>query len=254
MLTRSELKRYSSLLRKKYRTEEKKFLVEGKKSVSEGLDSIFICEAVFVTKQFHESNIQLARSIEKRRIGYEILKNNDFKKLTDTKSPQGIVAVFLKPDSQPKLPAESKIIVALENVSDPGNLGTIIRTCDWFGVSDLILSDDCADIYNPKVIRSAMGSLFHMNSIFENDFYSLLDKFKAEGYKIVAADLSGENVYEYKAAEKTVLVFANESHGPSDKIYSMIDGKITIPQIGKAESLNVASAVAVILSEVTRDA
>ena len=144
------------------------------------------------------------------------------------------------------------MIVALENISDPGNLGTIIRNCDWFGVNNILLSKECAEIYNQKVIRASMGSLFHLSIIEENDLINSLKDLKTKNYDIVTADLDGENLYKFKRGKDIAIVFCNEANGPSKELLKISNRKITIPQKGKAESLNVASASAVILSELTR--
>ncbi len=247
MISKHELKYYSSLLKKKFRNQENKFIVEGIKTVNEGLISDYFCEAAFVTNQFIEKNIEVYETISDLGTKIFVLNNLEFGKISETVNPQGIAAVFNKKKNNNNLAFDDNIIV-LENISDPGNVGTILRNCDWFGISDVVLSKNCADVYNPKTIRSTMGSLFHLNIYDEFELIPFLANLKNQNYKILCADLSGENIFEYHFPKKTVIVLANEAHGPSSELLSIVDKLITIPKFGKAESLNVASASAIILS------
>lgn len=254
MISKNELKYYSSLLQKKFRIEESKFIAEGKKIVEEGIDSNYECEIVLATNDFNEKEKNFVDTIKGKVKKIEILKSTEFKKLSDTKTPQGIAGVFstLK-KNQSKLPKiDSSKIICLENISDPGNLGTIIRTCDWFGIKNLILSKDSVELFNPKVIRSSMGSVFHLN-IYENiDLIKGLSSFKKKNYKFLCADLNGEDVFNYTFPERYILFFCNEASGPSNELLSFIDNSITIPKLGKAESLNISAAAAVILSIISK--
>lgn len=253
MISKSDLQYYSSLLSKKHRRAENKFIVEGKKSVLEGLKSNYECEVVFVTNKFaeeHEDAIAELAKVKKKTIS---LKQKEFEKLSDTETPQGIAAVFVKPEHNfsPELFSEEKIIVMLDNISDPGNFGTIIRTCDWFGVKNIFLSDNIVDYTNPKVLRSSMGSVFHVN-LFEEVKPTRLNDLKESGFEILCADIEGENIFSYRSDKKKVLILSSESHGPSKEFEKLSDKKICIPGIGKAESLNVASASAVLLAQLTK--
>ncbi len=254
MISKNAIISYSHLLKKRFRRDGKKFLAEGIKTVLEGIKSNYKCEIIFVTNEFVELNKNIISEINKFNLRIEIIRNQDFLKLCDTITPQGIAAVFLIPDKKDvqSKPESSDIIVCLEDISDPGNMGTIIRNCNWFGINEIILSVNCTDIYNPKCIRSSMGSIFHL-SIYENiDLPNEISKLKDDGYKIVCADLNGTNVFKYNRSGKTAIIFSNEANGPSDIILSLSDEKVTIPRIGNAESLNVASASAIILSTLTR--
>jgi TrmH family RNA methyltransferase len=251
MLTNAELKYYSSLLQKKYRFEENKFLVEGYKLIEEAVASGFKCECLISSNLFSESNVDKLHQLSQKVARTEWVKQKDLEKLSDTKTPQGIIGVFNKPSFQRKHENVNQI-VALENISDPGNLGTILRNCDWFGFNTIILSGNCSEIYSPKVIRSSAGSVFHLNIIEQKDFYNSLQSYKNAGYNILCSDINGNNIYEFVKAKKTIIVFSNEANGPTEAIIALSDYKITIPKIGKAESLNVASASAVILSELSR--
>jgi TrmH family RNA methyltransferase len=253
MISKKDLRYYSSLLKKKYRKTENKFIVEGKKSVLEGLNSNYKCEIVFTTNQFIEKNEAVKTKILKKKINLEILKQKEFKMFSETETPEGIAAVFVKPKIQFLVDdfTKEKIIVMLDNISDPGNMGTIIRNCDWFGVKNILLSENTVEYTNPKVIRSTMGSVFHLN-IFEEVSVESLFKLREIGFDILCADMEGESIFKYKSDMKKILVLSSESHGPSKEIEKVSNKKIFIPKIGNAESLNVASASAVLLAELTK--
>lgn len=254
MISKNELKLYSSLLKKKYRDRENKFLVEGTKIVIEGLGSKFNCDVVIVTHEFYEFNTEIIERLNDFLVRLEVITNHEFMKITDTQSPQGIAAVFTKPvtGANGVSHISSDLIVCLENISDPGNVGTILRNCDWFGVSEILLDSTCADVYNPKTVRSSMGSIFHVSVYDGIDLFETIPVLKKKGYEVVCADLEGENVFEFGKQGKYILLFANEANGPSGMALSLADIKITIPKRGKAESLNVANASAVILAELTK--
>jgi TrmH family RNA methyltransferase len=252
MITKNELKYYASLNQKKHRRIEKKFLVEGEKIVSEGLDSNFPCEIIFFTNNFLADDDGLVSFIRQRHIRTEVIGNKEFEKISETKSPQGIAGVFDIKEFQFDIKnfAKDKLVVYLDNISDPGNLGTILRTCDWFGIRNILISKNSADHLNSKVIRSSMGSVFHLN--IYNDGESFLPLFRESAYKIICSDLNGKNIFDHKLTGKSILILSNESTGPSEEILKTADIKITIPGKGKAESLNVASAAAILLAHLTR--
>ncbi len=251
MISKNELKYFSSLLIKKFRQQEEKFIVEGLKTVEEGLKSSYKCDSVFVTPAFMDSFPDVITILQKKSNRVLELKSVDFQKISDTKSPQGIAAVFNKNYPKNNLnDLKDKLIVLIDNIADPGNLGTIIRTCDWFGVYNILITDQSVEYLNPKVIRATMGSLFHLNiydEIYENDLANL----KSNGYQIICADIKGKNIFSYKANKKTLIAFSNESVGPSEMIKSLSDEFITIPGKGRAESLNVSSAAAIILAKLS---
>ena len=252
MLSKNELKYYSSLLTKKFRVKENKFIVEGKKIVQEGLQSKYLCEIIIVTNGFSKNEKSYLENI-KKNTRIEIVKNSEFQKLKDTVSPQGIVAAFnqITGEKQNNKKIDDGILICLDNISDPGNLGTILRNCDWFGFQNILLTENCAELFNPKTIRASMGSVFHLN-ILENISQPDMGSLKNKGYKIFCSDLTGEDLYSVDLSENSVLVFSNEANGPSQEILNLADKRITIPSYGKAESLNVASASAIILSHVRK--
>lgn len=253
MISKTELQYYSSLLTKKYRQEENKFIVEGKKSVFEGLNSNYYCEIIFITSKFADESKDIVSRLSKVKKKFISLKQKEFEKISDTETPQGIAAVFQKLKLRVSQTSfkDDKLIVMLDNISDPGNLGTIIRNCDWFGIKNILLSESTVDYTNPKVIRSSMGSVFHVN-IYEDVKVNLLNKLKENNFELLCADTQGENIFTYKSDKKKILILSSESHGPSKELEQISDKKICIPKIGHAESLNVASASAVLLAVLTK--
>jgi len=251
MISQRDLKYYSSLLIKKFRNKEKKFIVEGLKIVEEGLASNFNCEVVFATPAFIESSSDLIEKIRHKARNIIQLKSNEFLKISDTRSPQGIAAVFnfSTPDLKFKNLKE-KFILLIDNISDPGNLGTILRTCDWFGIDTVLISNESVEVLNPKVIRASMGSVFHLN-IYENISIKDLTTLKEIGYQIICSDLRGKDIFNFSVKNKSIITFSNESAGLSEAIKNIADDFITIPKKGKAESLNVSIAAAIILSKIT---
>jgi TrmH family RNA methyltransferase len=251
MITQREIKYYASLLHKKYRQQERKFIVEGGKLISEGIESGYHPEIILTTSAFSEEQSDYFDSVKEYRI--EKIKTAELQRLTDTKSPQQITAVFPffnVPESWPgKINAGR--LVFLDNVSDPGNAGTIIRNCDWFGITDVLLSEGTVELYNPKLIRATMGSLFHLN-LYEDVKLQTLEILKEKGYKIICSDIKGESVIDFKFPPRSIIVFSNEAHGPGSTVREAADHIISINKKGKAESLNVASASAVILTLLTK--
>lgn len=248
MLTKRELKYYSSLNKVKYRKIEQKFIVEGIKLVDEALNSSFDCELLIASESFVKSHSDKLNQYKHTTI-VQTIPDNDFSIIADTHTPQGILAIMEIPLQRYIDESRGDIIVALENVSDPGNVGTIIRTCDWFGIKEIIISSNSVDIYNPKVIRSTMGSLFHVNIHISESISTTLKALKKSGKSIFCADMKGDNIYNATKSKSSVLVFSNEANGPTKELLEIADSIITIPKYGNAESLNVATAAAIIVSE-----
>ncbi len=251
MISKNKLKYYSSLLHKKYRDKEGKFLAEGKKIIYEALKSGFNPEVILYTKEFSEGEEDFM-SISQMKL--EQVKADEIRKLTDTVTTQGLVAVFNKPKFifDDNFKPNSNIIILIDRVTDPGNLGTIFRNCDWFGINEVLISINSSDVYNPKTIRASMGSIFHLKIFNEIIPEEILPKLKDMNYQILCADISGENIFKMDFAKKSVIIFSSEAHGPSKGVLSNADLRITIPRFGNAESLNVAAASAVILAEMKR--
>lgn len=237
MLSRKEQKFIKSLKVKKYRTREKCFLVEGEKNVNELLHSDFEIEILIGTETFFAKNFQ--GSCRK-----EVVKTDLLTQLGTFKSNEDAIAVAkMKVDGQ--LPNVDKHhLFVLDGVSDPGNVGTIIRTLDWFGFDQLVCSLDCAEFYHPKVISSTMGS-FTRVSVHSMELTSFFQRNKLPVY---AADMHGEAIATCSFSMPSVIVMGSESHGISDEVRPYVTDFVKIPAFGKAESLNVGVATGIIAS------
>lgn len=250
MITKLEIIELAKLNLKKYRQLENKFIAEGKRLVQEGLKSGYSCEKIIVSKGFALKESNFLKSLEMYSTKIFTISNNSFNKITSTKNPQGIAALFNIPQKSAMV-EKQKTIVCLENISDPGNVGTILRTCDWFGIKSVILSKDCAEIYNSKVLRASMGAIFTLQIIEEQNLIEKLLQLKEENYGLYYADMAGEDYKNVDTNENKVIIFSNEAFGPSDELKEVCDTPITIPKKGNIDSLNVAAAAAVILARIT---
>ena len=238
MLTKNHYKLIQSLKQKKHRQNKKLFIAEGNKVVNEFLNSKYELEYIFSTSKKYSN-------FENKFVYVDYF---ELKKISLLVSANDVVAIFKIP--KPKKINFSNLVIALDELNNPGNLGTIIRLCDWYGVKDLICSKDSVDCYNPKVIQSAMGSHSRVNISYLN-----LEKCLNNTEFSMGADLSGDSIYNKELPQKGILIFGNESNGISPKLYKLLNIKLTIPRFGKikkTESLNVANAVAIMLSEFKR--
>ncbi|APU09349.1 TrmH family RNA methyltransferase [Cellulophaga sp. RHA_52] len=240
MVSKSQIKFIKNLQQKKYRTENKLFVVEGIKTVKELVNAKVKPYAIYTT-----SNAVL----EDNAFKCELISETDLKKISALKTPNNILAVFYQPKTKEII--EDNWLVAVDDVRDPGNLGTIIRLCDWFGVANLFCSKQTVDCYNPKTIQATMGSLARVNIVY-GDLEAFL---KQTNLPVYGAFMDGKNVYkEDFTAQSGVLVMGNEANGVSKTIEELITKKISIPQFGNktTESLNVATATAILLNEIRR--
>ena len=233
MISKNQIKLIKSLRLKKNRTQSGFFIAEGEKIVDELIDSALEIVNVFsISKKY------------KNLKNYISINSIQLKQISNLKSPNNVVGIFKMPKSQ-EINLDANI-VALEDINDPGNLGTIIRLCDWFGIKNIICSVNSVDCYNPKVVQSSMGSICRV-SISYMELDNLISN---NNYKIVAADLNGKKLREYVFSKKQIIFFGSESNGFSQKVSSKIKDKITIERFNDhVESLNLASSVAIVLSE-----
>jgi RNA methyltransferase, TrmH family len=253
MISKNELKYLKSLQLKKFRDQEKQFTVEGRKNVEEGINSSYKCTHIILTEKFVETNKDFLQTIRDKNIRYSITGEDEFNKAAGSVSPQGIMGVFDIPEKKSfDFNLAEGPVVYLDEISDPGNAGTIIRTCDWFGIKHIILSRNSAEIFNPKTVRSTAGSLFHLDIYPDTDLKDIHTELKANGFNIIVTVLDGESIYKTDIPVRTILVFSNEANGISKEVLQLADKKIFIPGKGKAESLNVASAAAVVIAEAVR--
>jgi TrmH family RNA methyltransferase len=239
-LSNNQLKLIASLQQKKYRQKHKLFVAEGVKVVEELLNSSFVLEKLFST---NDCAIDVASDQKIEITAVEL------KKISQLKTPNKVLGLFQIPEE--KEVSSEGLVVALDAINDPGNLGTIIRLCDWFGVSQLVCSSDTVDCFNQKVVQASMGSLTRVDIVYTD----LLEFLQETNASVFAADMNGKNVYKAKLPKEAVLVMGNEANGISNKIMDLVHSKISIPRFGntqQTESLNVATATAILLSEFMR--
>jgi RNA methyltransferase, TrmH family len=246
MVNKSRLKFYASLKDRRARAESGLFIAEGHRIVEEGLNSACACEAAFVREGFFGRDEETDRLLSNRNV--EVLDEKEFSKLSDTRNPQGVLGVF-EYRSLLSTAVGDENAIALFDLADPRNMGTIIRSADWFGFRDLVVGESCVDIFNDKVVRSTMGSIFHCRFLLADDLAREIAAMRP-GYRVVTADLGGIDYRQRRRGGKSLFVFSNEARGPSEAILALSDEIITIPGGGKAESLNVSCAAAVILASV----
>ncbi|PCH53622.1 MAG: RNA methyltransferase [Flavobacteriaceae bacterium] len=238
-LSKNQLKLITSLQQKKYRTNYNLFIAEGTKVVNEFLNSNFELEQLFYVDKLGYENIEK----------FTIISEAELKKISTLKTPNNVLGIF-------KIPLNESIkneglIIALDEINDPGNLGTIIRLCDWFGVNELICSINTVDCYNSKVVQASMGSLTRVSIIY-TDLKIYLQNMELPKY---ASLMNGENVYKSILPKNAILVMGNEANGISNSILKLLTNTISIPRFGdlqQTESLNVATATAILLSEFRR--
>jgi RNA methyltransferase, TrmH family len=244
-LSKNEIKFYKSLQQKKFRDQEGLFVIEGVKLFQELLEAkTFEIDQILIVE---ESDLIDELKVEHGKY-LNVISNKDLERISSFKNPNQVFVTV----EQKKLKAldytEDQTILFLDDVRDPGNLGTIIRTADWFGVTQIRCSESSVELYNPKVVQSSMGSIFRVDVTY-GDLLSEVEAAKAANFSILAADMDGEDLTNFDFNSKTVLVMGSESHGVSDEI-SALSTAITIPKKGKAESLNVAMATGIILSAI----
>jgi TrmH family RNA methyltransferase len=237
-LSKNHIKLITSLSQKKYRQKHKLFVVEGVKVVQEFLNSSYELDIVFSSDTDFSSTDKFIE-----------VTDQELKKISSLKNPNKVLAIFKIPNQIN--PIMGGLILALDSINDPGNLGTIIRLCDWFGIEQLVCSNETVDCFNSKVVQASMGSLTRVAV----SYLDLKKYLQNASVPIFVADMDGLNVYKTKLPDSAVLVLGNEANGISDEIKQLVTTKITIPRYGafqQTESLNVATASAILLSEFRR--
>ncbi len=241
MVVKNQIKFIKSLQQKKYRTQHGLFVAEGVKLVSELVSSTLSMRKLYKTANLISDDIFIEA---------EIVTESELQKMSGLKSPNKILGVFEIPQPEPL--DFNDWVLALDKVQDPGNLGTIIRLCDWFGIKHLLCSANTVDCYNPKTLQATMGSIARVNIVYD----SISDVVKNSGSSLFATFMDGHSIYEQSMPDRGILLLGNESHGISDQLRQLADFKIAIPHYGSSEieSLNVATATAILLSEIRRSA
>lgn len=237
-LSKNHLKLITSLRQKKYRQKHKMFVVEGVKVVREFLNSSFELHQLFSVDLEFDSDCEIIQ-----------ISEAELKKASHLVNPNTVLAIFKIPEVENS--KSDGLILALDAINDPGNLGTIIRLCDWFGIDQLVCSSDTVDCYNSKVVQASMGSLTRVSIQYVD-----LNHFLQESeLPIYTADMDGDDVYQTELPQKAILVMGNEANGISSSINELTNHVLTIPRFGaiqQTESLNVATATAILLSEFRR--
>ena len=244
MLTKNTIKQIASLRQQKFRKELGLFVVEGRKMVEELLHSRFETVGLYATEAFLTDYPAFAQAKTVTEVQMQQMSGQD--------TPPGILSVVKIPQ-QGEIKTSSRLILALDGIANPGNMGTLIRTAEWFGIHDIVCSKDCVELWNPKVVQATMGSLFRIK-VWESDLAINLQHAKDEGKSIYAALLEGENLFQMQAKPEGILVIGSESHGIRADVLPCITHPVTIPRVGDSmtESLNAAVAGGILLAEMTK--
>ncbi len=247
------VKAAAELKQKKYRTQNSLYLAEGLRTAEEAV-AYKAVETLFYVATDDDRTMRLLEDAAMQNIKLVCVNENVMKKIADTETPQGIIAVCKM--RQPKLEnllASGKMLLVLDRVGDPGNIGTMLRTADAAGIGGLVLLKGCADIYAPKTVRSSMGSLFHipvLSGVSEQEFVSAAKK---AGYDLLVTCLDGaDNLYKADLSGRIAFVMGNEAGGVSETLLEKADKRVYIPMAGRAESLNVAMAAGIVMFEALR--
>lgn len=246
MISKSQISFIKSLHQKKNRKEQNLFIVEGLKSILEFANSNYIIDSVFYTENLMPKLSNLSRNIKFHELSFEELS-----KISVLSTPQAILALVKIPELVELNTAKLKnsFHIALDGVQDPGNLGTIIRTADWFGLNTIICSNDTAEVYNPKVVQASMGSLARMTIIYTE----LAEFLNSSNLPVFGALLDGKSIYETDFGKEGIILLGNEGNGIRPELLQQIKYPVTIPRFGKAESLNVAISASIFCSEIRRN-
>ena len=240
MVSKNQIKLISSLHQKKYRIAHQLFIAEGVKGINELLQSNFELEHLYVTIDEFKSVSMTQKTV---------ISDADLKKISALTTPNTCLAVFKIPKEKPVL--NKGLIVALDTIRDPGNMGTILRLCDWFGINQVVCSKETVDLYNPKVVQATMGSIARVNV----NYLNLKDFLETTSLPIYGTFMDGEDLYNSKITNEGIIILGNEANGISKQIEELVTKRITIPRFGnlqQTESLNVATATAIVLSEFKR--
>jgi len=248
MLTNNDIKYIRSLSQKKYRQKYNNFVIEGEKMI---LETIFFASdkivKLYCLQEFSDKyKEELIRFKEK----IEIISPKELKKISNLKTPNsGVVLIEMPEENESKI-FNADFVIYLDDIRDPGNMGTIIRSADWFDVDCIVISKESVDVYNPKVLQSSMGSIFRI-PVVKMDFEKLHNIVEERKFNFYGMLMEGESIYETKYDFPIVIVIGNESKGISEKIISKLDKKITIPRYNKyTESLNASIASSIVISEI----
>lgn len=244
MLSKSEIQHVKSLRTKKFRQKYNQFVVEGEKAVAELLQTDFIIDSVYGLEEWGTKYLHLINGVE-----YIDVKQKELERISGFGQPNKVLAVVNIPENDfSDTVLQQPLTIALDFIQDPGNLGTIIRTADWYGIEHILCSENCVDTYSPKVINATMGSFIRVKVHYVN----LEEVLQNHASQVYACAMDGENVYDTTPAKNAIVLVGNEGKGISDNLLALAKSKISIPRKGKAESLNAAVATAVIVDVLGR--
>lgn len=241
MLTKNEIKYIQSLYQKKHRDKEDFFVVEGPKIAAEVIKSNYAIEKIYATLEWINTNDINTHNIV-------TVTDEELKKISSLTTPNKVL-MLLKKQVTPVIQVFNDVVLVLDGIQDPGNFGTIIRLADWFGIKQVLCSADCADIYNPKVLQSTMGSFLRVNVIYKNELAIIIQQSKLPVYGTL---LNGKSIYALPKIKKGFVIIGNEGKGIRENLWPLIEMPITIPKLGGAESLNAAVATGIILSHLIK--
>ncbi len=241
----------AKLKQAKHRKASGRFLIEGEKVLRMALERRFSIDQIFFDEEKETQYSWINDLVDDLGTKVYSISKQVADKLASSKNPQGIFAVAdIRNYSVSE--AGGKLIIACENLNDPGNMGTIIRTADAVGVESIIISSDCVDVYNEKVIRASMGSVFNVKIIISEDVINTIINLQKKGYHAACGHLKGEDFFERKNFNKSILVIGNEANGITDEMSAVCDSLWKLPMMGKAESLNAAVAAGIMMYDIIR--
>ena len=236
MLTKNELKYIQSLYHKKQRDEDRLFIAEGPKLAEELINSGFVIKMVYALQSWMQRN----RSLQ---VPATQITESELGRISNLQTPNEVVVIVEQSTNNEEPKLKGNVSIALDGIQDPGNLGTIIRIADWFGINQIVCSEDCVDMYNPKVVQSSMGSILRVNCWYKNfETWS-----PGNDMPVFGALLNGENIFSIGRVTEGLLVIGNESKGIREPMLSRITRPVTIPKRGGAESLNAGVATGIIV-------
>ncbi|MFW0717329.1 TrmH family RNA methyltransferase [Pedobacter sp. N23S346] len=245
MLSKSQISFIKSLHQKKFRKESGLFMVEGIKSIKEFITSNYQIDTIYYVSEQYQFLPKLPANITLFEVN-----NAELGKISTLQTPQGFLALVKMPETKSvaKNELKNKFTLVLDGVQDPGNMGTIIRTADWFGFENIICSLDAVEVYNPKTVQATMGSLARVNIFYQDLPAFLIDI----DIPIFGALLDGQSIYKTHWGNEGLVILGNEGKGISAEVIEKINQPVTIPRVGKAESLNVAISAAIFCTEIVR--
>jgi|LakMenEpi03Aug12_release.lakeMendotaPanAssembly.Ray.scaffolds.fasta_scaffold01381_22 TrmH family RNA methyltransferase len=241
MVSKREVKYIQSLCQKKHRAEERLFIVEGEKAVEELIQSDWTIRQLYAAADWMAAHLSLNLPVQEA-------SEEQLQQMSGLRSARAVIALVEMPNQQ-ELPLQPDgFTLVLDQLQDPGNMGTILRIADWFGIQTIVASESCADLYNPKVIQSSMGSFLRVQ-VHYTDLTAWLEQYRAP---ILGAVLTGESVFMASPHERAALIIGNEGQGIGQQLLPFIQEPVSIPRLGKAESLNAAVATGILLSYLKR--